>query len=314
VRAFFAFIEQQGHPLVLSVDLAARLEPDELAALRACGVLRPSSPRGTPKHAAREEISAADFVRLLRDLWSIDPRGLPTPGTIFEEATTLGWCGQGPEEREVVLVARRRGVQGVLARMRRILALVLTERWLEPAQRAKHGPGAFVAAEALDAALVVRGGRVVREGVEAPGDEARAAPSSRAPGSGRTGARRARVLVVPGAKRFNGVTFWRLDDRTVRVGVAGRFHKRTFADLGMGHAQSREPTKVWEVLLAFCEGHGYLATSRFGGPVATKKLVSRLRASLRAAFELREDPFHLYERGTGWRSRFVAHPGPPAER
>jgi hypothetical protein len=320
VRSFFALMERNGHPLVLSVDLAARVEADELAALRASGVLRPSSPRGTPKLEAREEISAADFVRLLRDLWGIDPGGLTTPGSVFEETATLGWCGRGAERREVILVAKQRGVSSVLARARRILVLVLTDRWVTAAERAKHGPDALVAVEALDVALVARGGRVVRDGVPADratdaGAAEEAKPSSRSagPGSTRTRGRRARVQVVPGAKRFNAVTVWRLDDRTVRVGVGGRFYKRTHADLGMAHEQSREPLRHWELLLAFLEGRGYLETSRFGGVAATKKLVSRLRAALRAAFELRDDPFHRYERKSGWRTRFVAHPGPPVE-
>ncbi len=114
---------------------------------------------------------------------------------------------------------------------------------------------------------------------------------------------------MPGVSRWNEVTISRVDERTVRIVVAGaKSYRRTHVDLGMAHAQTREATRVWELLLAFCEGYGYLQTRRFGGVQATKKLVSRLRSDLRTAFGLAGDPFHPWRRSEGWRTRFVAKP------
>jgi hypothetical protein len=114
---------------------------------------------------------------------------------------------------------------------------------------------------------------------------------------------------ISGASRWNEIAISVVDPQTVRIDLpAGRSHRRTHVDLGMAHAQNREPTRVWDLLVAFCEGHGALQTSRFGSVEGTKKLVSRLRVALREAFGLREDPFHPYRRGEGWRTRFVASP------
>jgi hypothetical protein len=296
VRGFFELLEQ-GIVIVRSMELAARLERHELAALRDARIIQPSSPPGTSKHDAQEEISVPDLVRTLRALYGIDPRGLPTPGRLDVDHATIGWCGAGEEAREVVLVGRpRTGLFGVLCRGRRTLALVPAGRSLGEADRAKHGPAALVSAEALDEVLVVREGRVARRDIDAV--QAPAATPARPSGPP--------VLPVAGAKRWNEVTIWLVDERTVRIDVGGRSHRRTHTDLGMGHAQSREPTRVWGMLVAFCEGHGSLETARFGGVAATKKLVSRLRSDLRAAFGLSQDPFHPYRRSEGWRARFVA--------
>jgi hypothetical protein len=310
MRGFFALVEQ-GLTVVRSAELAASLEAEELAALRSAGIVRASSPPGTSKHDAREEISVPDLVRALRSIWAVDPRGLSTPGKLDGDSTTIGWSGSGPVEREVVLVGRQRhSLFGVLHRSRRTLALLPVARWLADADRAKHGPSALVAVEVLEEVLVARDGQLAHKGAESAAAPASAEPPPAAPRAPLRSSRPA-PLHVPGAKRWNEVTISLVDERTVRIDVGGRSHRRTHTDLGMGHGQSREPTKVWEMLVALCEGNGYLSTSRFGGPVATKTLVSRLRGALRAVFGLTQDPLHRYSSEQGWRTRFVASARPP---
>jgi hypothetical protein len=67
------------------------------------------------------------------------------------------------------------------------------------------------------------------------------------------------------------------------------------------------------MLSAFCDGHGTLKTTRFGSAAATKKVVSRLRARLREAFDLKAPPFRRYKTGVGWRCHFEARPDLPED-
>ncbi len=294
-------------------ELAALLEPAELAALRTEGVIQPSSPPGTAKHEAFEEISTPDLLRLLRRLYGADPRGLPTPGAFTAQPQMLGWCGKGAAERELVLVAR-----GSLARSsaihsnRRSLVLVVSGRTLSDAERKRHAAGAFLEVHALDEVLRVQEGRIVLGGVDPP-DRAAATSAPPAP-AGTNGKSSPRVLPVPGATRWNLVAIYLLNERTVRIDCGGRSHRRTYVDLGMAHVNHRRPTRVWELLDAFSDGHGYLQTTRFGTPGATKNLVSRLREALRAVYGLEDDPFHDYSRRQSWKTRFVASAHPPEDR
>jgi hypothetical protein len=311
MRAFFALMER-GTFLVRSAELAASLEPEDLAALRAEGILRPSSPPGAARHEATEEISIPDFVRALRRLYDVDPRGLPTPGGIDPRPMTLGWCGSGADAREVVLVHRSGSpLFSVLHRMRRTLALVYSGRWLKDEERKHHGPGAFVSAEALDEVLVSHDGQLARGGRDAP---VKSAPPA-APAAPRAAARESArpLLPVPGATRWNLVSIYLVNQRTVRIDCGGRSYRRSYVDLGMAHGASREPTRVWELLVTFCEGNGYLQTSRFGNSDATKMLVHRLRKALKVAFGLDGDPFHRYSRKQSWKTRFLASGELPKE-
>jgi len=312
MRGFWALIER-AVALVRSAELAALLEPEELAALRAEHVIQPSSPPGTAKHEAFEEISTPDLVRLLRRLYGADPRGLTTPGSFTAQPQNLGWCGKGADERELVLVAR-----GSLARStaihsrRRSLILVVSGRTLSDAERKRHAPGAFLEVHALDEVLRVSNGRIVLAGSQpvAPTD----APSNSRARAKKEPKSPPPILPVPGATRWNLVAMYLLNERTVRIDCGGRSYRRTHIDMGMAHGSHRRKTKVWELFVAFCDGHGYLQTARFGSQGATKNLVSRLRDALQAVFRIEDDPFFEYSRGTGWRTRFVAGARPPEDR
>jgi hypothetical protein len=312
MRGLWALIER-ATVLVRSGELAATLEPEEIAALRAEGVVQPSSPPGTPKHEAFEEISPPDLARLLRRLYAADPRGLTTPGKFEAQPMKLGWVGKGAAERELVLVAL-----GSLARStvihsnRRTLVLVLWGKSLTDAERKRYAPGAHIEVQVLDEVLRVRDGRVVLVGSDAPKrDEA---PSVSPPAAEAKRTSSPPILPVPGATRWNLVAMYLMNERTVRIDCGGRSYRRTHIDMGMAHGNHRRKTRVWEMFVAFCDGHGYLQTARFGSAGATKNLVSRLRHALQAVFGLEDDPFHDYRRGTGWRTRFVAGARPPEDR
>jgi hypothetical protein len=124
--------------------------------------------------------------------------------------------------------------------------------------------------DALDEVLVVREGRLVRLGRETPVESV--PPPSPAPARAMARASTRAFLPTPAATRWNLVSIYRVNQRTVRIDCGGRSHRRSYLDLGMAHGASREPTRVWELLVTFCEGHGYLQTSRFGNSDATKAM------------------------------------------
>jgi hypothetical protein len=57
---------------------------------------------------------------------------------------------------------------------------------------------------------------------------------------------------------------------------------RTYLDLGLHAAGSREPTRKWTLLVAICERHGTFRWRDFGSFHAVSQSVSVLREKLRA--------------------------------
>ena len=86
-------------------------------------------------------------------------------------------------------------------------------------------------------------------------------------------------LPIRGASRWNEIHISSIDPTTVRIDLPGASLRRTHVDLGMAHPRNRQPTRVWELLVELCDGHGIFHGRRFGSADATKKLVSRLRPS-----------------------------------
>ncbi|HEY8090441.1 MAG TPA: hypothetical protein VIF09_21415, partial [Polyangiaceae bacterium] len=113
---------------------------------------------------------------------------------------------------------------------------------------------------------------------------------------------------IPGARRWNAVHIARVDDETVHVSFPGVALRRTHVDLGMADARHGRPRRMFELLVALCEGHGVFLSTRFGSASATKKLVSRLGEELCEVFGLKESPFHPYRPKEGWQARFIASP------
>src|ERR1019366_10696982 len=109
------------------------------------------------------------FARVLRALFGVPGPGRPVPPVSAAAATTVGWTGTGRGAREVLLCARpSTGLAGALRRARPTLVLVPTARHLTPALRERHAPGARIELMALEEALVVLGGRLVRRTAIAP--------------------------------------------------------------------------------------------------------------------------------------------------
>lgn len=113
------------------------------------------------------------------------------------------------------------------------------------------------------------------------------------------------VFPLPTGATWRDLRIYRVDGHTVSVRGAGVHKRLSYVDLGMASAKNREPTRAWELLMALCEGHGTLRWR--GDAVAVKRQVSTLRAQLKAAFGIEDDPFAPYGKG-GWRSQFAAYP------
>jgi hypothetical protein len=347
--AFLRHVEG-GTPFVSSKQLAAEVDVEALAALRGAGILRDASSMTTvpcdvkgkqcfrnvtregmgicrdgkrtcadvkvdPADIAQEEISPSDLVRALRVLYAAEPRGLTTPGAFANDRPiSVGWQPGDKPERQVVLATSAQAAQLALAHARPMLVLVPTARVLTAAVRAQHGPGAFTRVEVLAETLVVRGQKLARQDAGDPPASTR----TRAPVSSRTAPVKERpkglpamVLRIAGAKKWRDVQLYLVDGHTLRVDVAGEARRCTYVDFGLAHAKNRKPLKEWLVLAAVCEGGGSFQWRPFGDHPAVQKVVSRLRARLKAIFGLRETPFAQFSFHHGWRARFRAYPEPP---
>jgi hypothetical protein len=293
MRALLELVEM-GALIVRTKDLEAKLDADSLAALRAAGILRPAG------DGVNDEISPSDFIRALRVLYDVEGRGLPVPGVFDRSFQCIGWIRDEGGDRDVILVPNpARGLAIAVHSHNRALVLVPTARAVTAKHREKHGPGRWVHVEVLEEALGTKGGRLARGRRTVTGALVPSSPP------------RAPVVRIEGAERWNQVRMCLVNQRTIRIDVPGRSIRVTYVDLGMAHPRNREPTRLWEALVEICEQHGYFKTRRFGGAVATKKVVSRLRGALHEIFGLDESPFHPYRSDSGWRARFQARPDVP---
>lgn len=83
--------------------------------------------------------------------------------------------------------------------------------------------------------------------------------------------------------------------------AGGIFH---YAQMGMASKKNSNPTKQWELLEAFGEGHGTLDWSSGKADRKNQKRRELLAADLRQFFRIDGDPFRLSDDGKGWRARF----------
>jgi hypothetical protein len=305
MRALMALVERDDH-LIPTADLSA-VAPEVLAAARRAGILRADDP-------GLEDLSATDLARVLRALYGLSGRGRPVPPVFAAAATTVGWTGTGRGAREVLLCARpSTGLAGALRRTRPTVVLVPTARHLTPVLRERHAPGARIELMALEEALVVLGGRLVRRATIAP-DAPGIEPVSAVSPPGRFPSTPPASILRGIAKGWTDVRICLLDRTTVRVDAGGRNIRCTHIDFGMAHARTRRPTLAWAVVEETCDKGGYFKTSRLGNADATKRLLCRVSHDLQVLFGIEGSPFYRYRSDCGWRSRFEARPDLPEDR
>ena len=176
------------------------------------------------------------------------------------------------------------------------LFLALPAERLAPASVFPRSPGTNVEVEVLEDEITVDDDRVVRVTklriVSAPARTEDPAP------------RVSGIAHLISAATWEQIRITVVDGHTVRISCGKRAIRRTYRDLGLHAKNSREPTRKWTMLLAICAGHGTFLWRDFGPFGAVSQATSILRAALKEAFGLHEDPFHDYK--NGWRSRFFA--------
>jgi hypothetical protein len=317
--------------LSVKAEELANVDASVVRALRRAGFVRDGDP-------GMVDLSTPDLGRVIRKLWGVLGRGEHVPAAPDGRAQLLGWMPDAAGERQVYLVGcPPMGLRQALHTSRLALVLVPTTRTVTPEMRRDHGPGARVVLETLEEALQVKEGRLARAGAVLPDvfeDEAPPGARRRPTGekkkatrghakarqgrgkaaSGKKKRKAARKKAaaadararVTGARRWNEIRICVVNPGMVRVDLPDRSVRCTPHDLGMVHKRRRTPLRAWAALMALCVGEGYLKTNVFGGEDATTKLVSRLRAKLKAAFGISASPFHRYNSRDGWRARFQA--------
>jgi hypothetical protein len=305
MRAFLELLAT-GRSIADLDQLAPQLAPGELDALRAEGFLQPT---GTARF---EEVSVPDVIRAVRALWGAGSGGMRTRATMSHAPMHLGWFEIDDEPCELVLVNGDAHSLAAAARRReRALVLVPTDHAITPALRQRHGSRARVRFVVLCECLGVHRGRVCRVDLPVPmpaplparGHASDAQPAPRARST------RSRAPIFEGCTRWGDLTVLEVDSHTVLVRFGRRSLRVTAEDLGLAGKSSRQPIAPFRMLLAFCDGGGCFKSRRFGGAKATKTTLSRLRRKLREAFGIDEDPFFDFERGVGWRARFLVGDG-----
>lgn len=102
-----------------------------------------------------------------------------------------------------------------------------------------------------------------------------------------------------------GAVRMRFKDRhTVSVQVKSAKGVFNYTQMGMANAKNGDPTKQWELLEAFAEGHGTLDWSSRHADRKNQKRKELLAGKLCEFFRIEGDPFGLTEDGKGWRTKF----------
>lgn len=263
----------------------------------------------TAAELAQETIAIDDLVRVVRALYRTDGAP-PVPSSLSAscaEPLLLGTERTGDAVRDVLLVlrpgdatfplflaARERASRGALV-------LVPTAARLGVELPVRYAPGAHVEIEALEDAVAVRDGKLARV------TKLRLVPPEQPPKEPAPAvARPGKLAAALGASSFTEIRITVVDGHTLRIGCGKKAVRRTYVDLGLHAGNTREPTKLWAILLAVCEGHGEFRWRQFGPMGTVSTSMTRLRAKLCAAFGLDEDPFFEHHAVKGWKAKFFA--------
>jgi len=111
---------------------------------------------------------------------------------------------------------------------------------------------------------------------------------------------------TPAGTRWPDVRLRFLDGETLSIGIGDVMATRNYTQLGMASRRNGRPTRQWELLRIFANGHGTLDWSSREADRRHQKQKELLSKRLRRVFRIDEDPFAIA--GNGWQTRFTLTP------
>jgi len=112
-------------------------------------------------------------------------------------------------------------------------------------------------------------------------------------------------IKLPPNTRWEDITIQFLDGYVVKI-TAPNFHtiRVDYKDMGFENQKSRKPNKQWELLRDLSDVHGELTWGNTHAHTKARKKKQLLSNSLKACFQINEDPFLPYKQVKAYKTRF----------
>jgi len=108
----------------------------------------------------------------------------------------------------------------------------------------------------------------------------------------------------PPGTAWKDITIEFVDEQTVKIRAKKTYGTYTYAEMGMGDRRNGRPTKQWEVLQAFRDGHGTLTWSNPKADRRNPKRKFHLDKALQRFFGFSGSAFGPTTDRSGWYARF----------
>jgi hypothetical protein len=99
-----------------------------------------------------------------------------------------------------------------------------------------------------------------------------------------------------------------IDGHRVAISVGGAAQTFNYTQMGMADGRNGNPTKQWELLRVFADGHGTLTWGSKGASRDNQKRRDKLVENLKSFFRIDGEPIRLLPGGKGWETVFAVEP------
>ncbi len=99
-----------------------------------------------------------------------------------------------------------------------------------------------------------------------------------------------------------------IDGHRVAAKVGAAAETLNYTQMGMADGRNGNPTKQWELLRVFADGHGTLTWGSKGASRDNQKRRDKLVENLKAFFRIDGEPIRLLSGGKGWETAFTVEP------
>lgn len=118
-----------------------------------------------------------------------------------------------------------------------------------------------------------------------------------------------RILVkfpTPPGTKWEDISIIFIDGETVKITVGSICKTKTYSQMGFMNTKNGKPNKQWNDLedIAGCYGMLSWDTPSKDLPYKRKKRKQLIADTLKSFFNLPDDPFYPYMKGSGWKTRF----------